>query len=388
MLRAVFITGSLVHGGAERHTIGLMNRLAERGHECHAVYVKDDRSQLDRIRLRGKGTVLGLEARSYYDGRAVATLARHLEKLQPTAIFAANPYALFYATLARRKAGLSCPLVTCFHSTRLLNWKEHVQMAYYRACFWMADTAVFVSERQQRHWKRRGVFARHNVVIHNGVDTRHFYGEWNGAARAAKRAELGYGEDDYVIALPAVLRPEKNPVALVDAVSQLRQQGIRAHALFIGDGPMRPAIQARAKALGVECAVQVAGMQLEVRPWLAAADTVAICSHTEAFSLAAIEAMALHKPVVHSDVGGAAEMIRPGWNGFLFAPGDTADFARRLGQLSARVLRLALGANARRSVEDQFSESRMVDRYEQLLVEAARGRQSIPFLKALKGETP
>ena len=41
-MRILFVTGSLVHGGAERHSITLANRLAERGHECSAVYVKHD----------------------------------------------------------------------------------------------------------------------------------------------------------------------------------------------------------------------------------------------------------------------------------------------------------------------------------------------------------
>ena len=44
-MKLLFITGSLVHGGAERHAITLANRLAERGHDCHFAYVKDDPSQ-------------------------------------------------------------------------------------------------------------------------------------------------------------------------------------------------------------------------------------------------------------------------------------------------------------------------------------------------------
>src|SRR5690554_6425487 len=62
-VRLLFITGSLVHGGAERHTITLANRLAERGHECHAAYVKDDPSQ--RERYRGMASLTCLDARRY-----------------------------------------------------------------------------------------------------------------------------------------------------------------------------------------------------------------------------------------------------------------------------------------------------------------------------------
>ena len=50
-MRLAFVTGSLVHGGAERQSIALANGLAERGHDCHLLYVKNDPSQLERLRL-------------------------------------------------------------------------------------------------------------------------------------------------------------------------------------------------------------------------------------------------------------------------------------------------------------------------------------------------
>ena len=88
-MRLLFITGSLVHGGAERHTITLANRLAERGHECHAVYVKDDPGQLER--LRGAASVRCLQARRYLDLSAVDALALFFEQVRPTVVVTANP---------------------------------------------------------------------------------------------------------------------------------------------------------------------------------------------------------------------------------------------------------------------------------------------------------
>ena len=79
MARLLFVTGSLRHGGAERHSIALMNRLAERRHECHAVYVKSGADLLERIRLRGSGSVHCLDARRYFDWAALRRFAAHLE---------------------------------------------------------------------------------------------------------------------------------------------------------------------------------------------------------------------------------------------------------------------------------------------------------------------
>ena len=61
----------------------------------------------------------------------------------------------------------------------------------------------------------------------------------------------------------------------------------------------------------------ISGFQEDVRPFLSACDVVTLTSFTEAFSLAAIEAMALGRPVVHAEVGGAAEIIHSGHDGWL-----------------------------------------------------------------------
>ena len=360
------MTGSLVHGGAERHTITLVNKLAERGHECHAVYVKNDPSQLER--LRNATTVECLHAARYFDASAVRRLARLIEREQPTSILAANQYAMLYASLARRLAGSRAPLAVVWHTTFVSTVKEHVQMVYYRPFFWNAECVVYVCEAQRRHWHPRLVRGRRNEVIYNGVDTDH----WSPAAdleRAAMRSRLGLRDDDYVIGLSAVLRPEKNHVQLVDAIARLRSRGVPARALMIGDGPTRGAVEDRARAQGIAEHVIITGFQRDVRPFVAASDTMVLTSFAEALSLAALEAMAMGKPVVHSDVGGAAEIIRPGREGFLFPVGDTPALVEHLAALAQPGVRAPMGANARERVEQQLSERAMVDRYEQLLAQ-------------------
>src|SRR4030088_357731 len=120
MLRVIWVTASLPHGGAERHAIALMNRLAERGHQCHAVYIKASGDKLDRIRLGDGGTVRCLDAARYLDTRALADFATHISRIGPSVIVAANPYALMYSWLALRLSRLRVPLVVTYHSNRLL----------------------------------------------------------------------------------------------------------------------------------------------------------------------------------------------------------------------------------------------------------------------------
>jgi len=367
-MRIAFITGSLVHGGAERQAITLANRLAERGHDCHAIYVKNDPSQLGRLRLPDHSTVRCLHAARYFDTRALSHLQALLGRLAPEVVLATNPYATMYASLAR----VGAPIVTTLHSTYIRTMKEQLQMLAYRPAFWSAACAVFVCEKQRRHWLKRGLFGRRNRVIYNGVDLEH----WNPVEATPLRRALGFSETDFVIGLSAVLRPEKNPVQLVDAVSRLVQRGIPARALFIGDGPERSRVEKRAQALGVTDRIVISGFQQDVRPFLSVCDAVTLTSFTEAFSLAAIEAMALGRPVLHAEVGGAAEMIHSGHDGWLFPVNDTATLVDRLAALADPVARSRMGENARATVEQRFSERAMVERYEQLLSEISSTRST------------
>ncbi|HJR71293.1 MAG TPA: glycosyltransferase, partial [Gammaproteobacteria bacterium] len=177
--------------------------------------------------------------------------------------------------------------------------------------------------------------------------------------------------------MTAALRPEKNHVQLVDAVASLRARGIPARALMIGDGETRGAIEARAQARGVLEHVSITGFEQDVRPFVAAADVAVLTSFTEALSLAALEAMALGKPVVHSAVGGAAEIIAPGSTGLLFPVGDTPALVDRLAMLADGPLRSAMGQRARAAVVKSFSESAMVDAYERLLLKLASPPRSV-----------
>lgn len=374
MLRPMFVTGSLVHGGAERHSITLMNRLADRGHDCHAVYIKNDSSQLDRIHPRKGSTVRCMNAARFLDQRAIKDLAVHLDRVRPSVIVAANGYALMNASLARLYSRLPIPVVATFHTTQVPGIKEQVKLLIDRPFFWCAARTVYVCETQRRYWLRRGVCSRRNEVIYNGVDTGHFHNA-SLAEKLAWRKFYGISAADYLIGISAVLRPEKNHLQLVDAVAALRSMGVPARILMIGDGPMRGAVEARARELGVDTYVSITGFKQEVRPFIAACDVMVLCSvAVETFSLAALEAMAMGKPVIHAKLGGAAEMITPGSNGFLFPAGNTDALVNSLFVLARRSLAEQMGGVARVVVESRFSEDAMVDRYEKMLLKVCAER--------------
>src|SRR5690349_2849199 len=190
-MRLMFVNSQLTSGGCERHAISLMNRLGERGHECHAVSIKEGDELTRDLRLVAGGSAKCLRAERYLDRAALAAFGEHVGRVAPDVIVAANPYALLYSTLARRRSPKRARLVVTYHSTRLPGIKEPLMMAGYLPFFWAADQLVFVSSGQARHCIRRGVFSRRNAVIHNGVDVDWYRDTGNGEARAILRARYG-----------------------------------------------------------------------------------------------------------------------------------------------------------------------------------------------------
>jgi glycosyltransferase involved in cell wall biosynthesis len=91
----------------------------------------------------------------------------------------------------------------------------------------------------------------------------------------------------------------------------------------------------------------------------------------ETFSNAALEAMAMGLPVILSRIGGAAEMVEAGLNGFLYAPGDVTQLTGHIAALAGdEGLARRMGRAAMTRVQGCFGFSRMLDEYRNLLCPA------------------
>ena len=127
-------------------------------------------------------------------------------------------------------------------------------------------------------------------------------------------------------------------------------------------GRMLETLQARAKALGLKTTSRFLGSRDDVADILRDSDVFVRPSLTEGMPLAVLEAMACGLPVIATAVGGTGEVIRHLQNGMLVAPCDVPGLAKALIDVATdRALRERLGANARASVETDYSWERVVE---------------------------
>jgi glycosyltransferase involved in cell wall biosynthesis len=249
-------------------------------------------------------------------------------------------------------------------------------LGYLRKFHNRCDATMVPTEAMRLQLAARGFERLH--VVGRGVDTQRF----DPARRSdAMRAGWGAAPDELVLGYVGRLAPEKNLGAVLAAYEAVKAVLPRARLVFVGDGPMRAELAARApdavfagQRSGEDLAAHYAGLDLFLFPSL-----------TETFGNVTTEAMASGCAVVAFDSAAAGELIHNGVNGWLAGPGKEADFvaAVRMAALDPAA-RLAV-ADAARATARRLDWADITARFETVL-EGAIGRVETRF--ALPGLQP
>jgi glycosyltransferase involved in cell wall biosynthesis len=171
------------------------------------------------------------------------------------------------------------------------------------------------------------------------------------------------------------LKPQKNAGDFVAAAAKAAARVPDARFVFLGDGPQKAALQAKAWALGAGDKILFLGWRRDGAQWLAASDVFALTSLWEGLPRALVEAMLSGLPSVCYATDGVVDVLRDGENGFLVPPGDVDAFAERLTRLlTDEALRRRMGAAAAASIGPEFDIDGMVRSQEDLYARLLNAR--------------
>jgi glycosyltransferase involved in cell wall biosynthesis len=211
-------------------------------------------------------------------------------------------------------------------------------------------------------------------VVRNGIDLG---GLGTAASRAEARARLGLDAGAFVVGTVGRLNPAKNHARLVEAFAILHASHPGCRLVIIGGGSLQAAIEKQVTECGLGSAVLLAGDRGDVPELLPAFDVFGLTSDTEGYSVALLEAGASGLPCVVSDVGGNAEIVQDGATGIVVRNATPAGFAEAFDRLaSGPDMRRAMGAAARRWVEQQGSVAAMARAYDDFYSRAISGQRS------------
>ncbi len=184
-----------------------------------------------------------------------------------------------------------------------------------------------VSEYVRHYLISEGVPSEKVIAVPTGVDSSTFD---PGQATAVLRQEIGLEQDRPLIGTVAILRYRKGHHILLDAIPQILKKIPKAFFVFAGDGPQKENLLDKVRSLGIADSVAMLGLRKDIPNILKSIDLFVLPTLQEALGTSFLEAMAMEKPVIGTNVGGVAEVIEDGLNGYLVTPGDPSQLAETI----------------------------------------------------------
>jgi glycosyltransferase involved in cell wall biosynthesis len=366
-IRVVEILATGTNGGAQEHVFSLMSRMDASRYDASVVSL----SAGSAVRKLQKAGFSVLVIDEPDDAIAVGALTAHLADVRPdivhTHMYRADVVGT-KAAIALGNAGRRRPyIVSTVHSSRVRSASDRGTL---RALTPEMDQLIAVSkaiERKLADEHRDGAPIR---LIYNGVDLARYDHQ---EPCCTLRDDFGMEPGSQLVGVIARLEPEKGHQTLLDAWPYVLRDVPDAYLLIVGEGSRRDFLEHRAAANRVAHRVVFTGRRDDVPAVTAALDVAVLPSHREAQGLSILEAMALSRPVVASDVGGIPEMIEDGVTGLLVPHDQPVQLAAAIVRLlTDHALADTIARRAHDLVHDRFCIELMVKAIEQIYDEGAR----------------
>jgi glycosyltransferase involved in cell wall biosynthesis len=355
--RIAYLVQGMDTGGLERVVYLLSREMVRRGHEVFICCYDQLGAMQAEAEAAGARVVL-VPRKPGVHLAYIGILARWLREIRPDVLHAHNETALFYGTLAGRRARVPTLLYTEHDGAFPRRW---IVRFVNRRLVRRLRQAVAVSEAVKALWCREdGVRPEDVIVIPNGVPD----------PQAEHRAGRRSRRPGACIGSVGRLSTEKGVDVLIRALPPVLAAVPEAELVIVGDGPERAKLETLASELRVNDRVRFLGRRSDVWDQLAGFDVFALPSRSEGMPMALLEAMAMELPTVSTSVGGIPEVVVDRVNGLLVPPQNPEALAAGLVRtLRDRALAERLARAARQTFTERYELSKMVDAYERCMMQ-------------------
>jgi glycosyltransferase involved in cell wall biosynthesis len=298
-------------------------------------------------------TVDVLYERFRFDPKVIAQLRRVVEDRSPDIIQTHMIKSHFLTRLSG--LGRQYPWVAFHHGYTTTDWKMQIYNQLNRWSLPSATKVVTVCGPFARRLVSEGVSPERLFIRHNSINST-FTNERANAT--ALKQSLGIKNEEQVVLAVGRFSREKGHLDLIEAMGMLSKDhpDVRYKLVLVGDGPERPAVESKARELGIDDNIIFVGQVGNVSPYYAVADVVVLPSHSEGSPNVLLEAMASRVPVVATDVGGVSEIATNEESALIVPPRQPRLFAAALARLlSDSALRLKLTEAAAARAASDFS---------------------------------
>ena len=215
------------------------------------------------------------------------------------------------------------------------------------------------------------------VVIHSGVKLEDFSKNFDNTEELKR--DLGIPITDSIVGTVGRLVEIKGHKYFLDAARLVLNKIANVTFILIGDGHLMTELIAHTSTLGIENKVIFTGWRSNVAQLINAFDIFVLPSLNEGMGRVLVEAMAMGKPIVASDIGGIPDLVKDGANGILFPPRDVDAMAKAILKLLLdRELARKMGKEGER-ISLNYDTGAMVKKIEGLYEDLVRGKGQAHF---------
>ena len=322
---------------------------------------------------------LGFAGRKQY-AQAVLKLARWLKKnkidIIQTHLYDASLVGLAAAKLARAPLAV----LTGHHSQELILHKEtfHHNLPFWLDCLnsrWLSQYIIAPSEQMKENFIHyHSIPTERIAVVHHGFD----FTIWKFSEKERERIRNELNLNGKIV-FGAVGRIywTKDYGMLFKAFAPVAAKFPEAVLLIVGSGDQTDLQQLAGKLSIGESQIVFTGWRTDAPNLFSAIDVFVHSSLAESFGMVIVEAMAMGKPVICTDVGIAREIIEDGVNGFLVPTADAEKFGSAMEKMIGQRPHWSEMGNINRERVQEFTAAKMVAGYEQCYIKWLRERKKL-----------
>ena len=355
------VVENLNRGGLERVVLDLVKLQQQQGHHCQVVCLFERGTLAHELDDAGI-PVHACGKRRGFDLKALSRVRRLIREHHTDVLHSHNAVAHYFAVLASLGLGVG-KLVNTRHGMGGMQRWNRAEMLY-RASLARTDAVAMVCEAACNGAIEHGLVPRRKLrVVPNGLRVQEFV-VTSPAARERLHQTLGLAPQTRLVGTVGRLNWAKDQAGLIRAFRHVHEQLPDSALVLIGDGGLRPELEACARNEGLAGAVHFLGDRNDVRELLQGLDVFVLSSVSEGYSMALLEASATALAIVATDVGGNREIVQHGVTGTIVPARDVDALAQAiLGLLRNPEHAARLGSAARAMMETRGSLEAMAARY-------------------------
>lgn len=347
---------SFHQGGSEQQAVQLVGALSNRDDlEISVACLLGEGVLRNKLERLGYSVIPEFPLTSFYDLNMARQLKNcvHMIKTKRIEIvqthdFYTNIFGTAAAVLARAPIRIS--------AKRETGMRSRAQEFLERQAFRFSSAIVVNAEAVRCKLTDDGVDPEKLITIYNGIDVDQIEPSGSRKKLIDEFGGLPPSNAKFVTIVANMRSEVKNHRMFLRAAQTVKDAVPEARFVLAGEGELTEQLKAFAAELGLADSVLFTGRCANVGELLAASDVCVLASVSEGFSNSILEYMAAGKPVVATDVGGAAEAIIENETGFLVPSGDAAAMSMRIIELlSDPSIAAAFGERGRTVIEQKFS---------------------------------